>query len=40
MGYANKEIAEKICLSVKVAESYKAKIMEKLQLKARPQILY
>lgn len=39
MGYANKDIAEKLCLSVKTVEAYKAKIMEKLQLKTRPELV-
>lgn len=39
MGYANKDIAEKLCLSVKTVESYKARIMEKLQLKTRPELV-
>ncbi|WP_378953398.1 response regulator [Pelosinus sp. sgz500959] len=39
MGYGNKEIAEKLCLSVKTVESYKSKIMEKLQLKTRPELV-
>ncbi len=39
MGYGNKEIADKMCLSVKTVEAYKAKIMEKLQLKTRPELV-
>ena len=39
MGYGNKEVAEKLCLSVKTVESYKAKIMEKLQLQTRPELV-
>jgi len=39
MGYANKDIAEKLCLSVKSVEAYKARIMEKLQLKTRPELV-
>ncbi|MDU2065855.1 MAG: response regulator transcription factor [Sporomusaceae bacterium] len=39
MGYGNKEIAEKLCLSVKTVEAYKAKIMEKLHLKTRPELV-
>jgi len=39
MGYVNKEIAERLYLSVKTVESYKAKIMEKLQLKTRPEMV-
>lgn len=33
MGYANKEIAGQLCLSVKTVEAYKARIMEKTSLK-------
>jgi two-component system response regulator NreC len=39
MGYANKEIARKLCLSVKTVEAYKARIMEKLHLKTRPDMV-
>lgn len=39
MGYANKEIAGQLCLSVKTVEAYKAKIMEKLHLKTRPDMV-
>ena len=39
MGYGNKEVAEKLCLSVKTVKSYKAKIMEKLQLQTRPELV-
>ena len=35
MGYANKDIAEQLCLSVKTVEAYKARIMEKLDLKTK-----
>ncbi|HJV46332.1 MAG TPA: response regulator transcription factor [Bacillota bacterium] len=38
-GYANKEIAEKLCVSVKTVETHKTKIMEKLQLKTRPELV-
>ncbi|MFS0783720.1 response regulator transcription factor [Bacillus sp. 1P06AnD] len=38
-GYGNKEIAEKLFISVKTVESYKAKIMEKLHLKSRPELV-
>jgi two-component system, NarL family, response regulator NreC len=38
-GYANKEIAEKLCVSVKTIETHKTKIMEKLQLKTRPELV-
>lgn len=39
MGYANKEIAGQLCISVKTVEAYKAKIMEKLHLKTRPDMV-
>lgn len=38
-GYANKEIAEKLFVSVKTIESHKSKIMEKLNLKTRPELV-
>ena len=39
MGYANKEIGDKLIISVKTVENHKAKIMEKLQLTTRPQLV-
>ncbi|UQZ36695.1 DNA-binding response regulator [Paenibacillus sp. PK3_47] len=38
-GYGNKEIAEKLFISVKTVEAHKAKIMEKLNLKSRPELV-
>ena len=38
-GYGNKEIAEKLFISVKTVEAHKAKIMEKLNLKNRPELV-
>ncbi len=38
-GYSYKEISEKLYLSVKTVESYKAKIMEKLNLQTRPDLV-
>ena len=38
-GYGNKEIAQKLYISVKTVEAHKAKIMEKLQLKSRPELV-
>lgn len=38
-GYSYKEISEKLFLSVKTIEAYKAKIMEKLNLKTRPDLI-
>lgn len=38
-GYSNKEIAEKLFLSVKTVESHKSNVMEKLSLKTRPDLV-
>ena len=38
-GYANKEIAEKLIVSVKTVETHKAKIIEKLQMKTRHELV-
>ncbi|HSP22966.1 MAG TPA: response regulator transcription factor [Planococcus sp. (in: firmicutes)] len=38
-GYGNKEIAQKLFISVKTVEAHKAKIMEKLHLKSRPELV-
>lgn len=38
-GYGNKEIAEKLFISVKTVEAHKSRIMEKLQLKSRPDLV-
>jgi two-component system response regulator NreC len=38
-GFSNKEIAEKLTVSVKTVESHKAHIMEKLHLKSRPDLV-
>ena len=38
-GYGNKEISEKLFISVKTVESYKSKIMNKLNLKSRPELV-
>ena len=35
LGYSNKEIAAKMCLSVKTVETYKTRAMEKLGVKTR-----
>lgn len=39
LGYSNKEIAEKLYLSVKTVETYKARIMEKLELTTRAALV-
>ena len=38
-GFGNKEIAEKLYISVKTVEAHKSKIMEKLELKSRPELI-
>ncbi|WOV87846.1 response regulator transcription factor [Sporosarcina oncorhynchi] len=38
-GYGNKEIAEMLYISVKTVEAHKSKIMEKLHLKNRPELV-
>lgn len=38
-GYGNKDIAEKLFISVKTVEAHKAKIMEKLHFKNRPELV-
>lgn len=38
-GYGNKEIAEKLFISVKTVEAHKSKMMEKLKLKSRPELV-
>ncbi|MDQ0200572.1 response regulator [Neobacillus ginsengisoli] len=38
-GYANKEIAEQLVISVKTVETHKGKLMEKLQMKTRPELV-
>ncbi|GKU78852.1 response regulator transcription factor [Paenibacillus sp. L3-i20] len=38
-GYANKEIAEQLVISVKTVETHKSHVMEKLGLKSRPELI-
>lgn len=38
-GYGNKEIAGMLFISVKTVEAHKARIMEKLKLKSRPELV-
>ncbi|UOR14013.1 response regulator transcription factor [Halobacillus amylolyticus] len=38
-GYANKEIAGKLIISVKTVETHKSNLMEKLQMKTRPELV-
>ncbi len=38
-GYGNKDIAEMLYISVKTVEAHKARIMEKLELKSRPELV-
>ena len=39
LGYSNKDIAERLIISVKTVENHKAKIMEKLQFTSRPELV-
>jgi len=39
MGYPNKEIADRLIISVKTVENHKAKIMEKLKFTSRPELV-
>jgi two-component system response regulator NreC len=39
LGYSNKEIAEQLVISVKTVESHKSNLMEKLDLKSRPDLV-
>ncbi|MFB5268912.1 response regulator [Paenibacillus enshidis] len=38
-GYSNKEIAEHLIISVKTVESHKSNLMEKLNLRTRPELV-
>ncbi|PLR76859.1 DNA-binding response regulator [Bacillus sp. V3-13] len=38
-GFSNKEIAEKLVISVKTVETHKGNLMEKLQMKTRPELV-
>ncbi|WP_316570074.1 response regulator transcription factor [Neobacillus sp. YIM B06451] len=38
-GFSNKEIAEQLVISVKTVETHKGNVMEKLQLKTRPELV-
>jgi two-component system response regulator NreC len=38
-GYANREIAEHLIISVKTVETHKSNLMEKLSLKTRPELV-
>ncbi|WP_166242684.1 response regulator [Paenibacillus turpanensis] len=38
-GYANKEIAEQLVISVKTVETHKSNVMEKLNLRTRPELV-
>ena len=38
-GYTNREIAEKLFLSVKTIETYRARLTEKLGLRGRAQLV-
>lgn len=39
LGYTNQEIADSLFISVKTAETYRARVMEKLQLKRRSELV-
>lgn len=38
-GYSNKEIADRLVISVKTVETHKANLMEKLGLRSRPELI-
>ena len=38
-GYTNKQVADKFFLSIKTVESYKARVMEKLDLHSRVELV-
>jgi DNA-binding NarL/FixJ family response regulator len=38
-GYANKEIAERLQISVKTVETYRTRLQRKLELKSRPELV-
>jgi two-component system, NarL family, response regulator NreC len=38
-GYSNKEIAQQLVISVKTVETHKGNLMEKLQMKTRPELV-
>ena len=38
-GYTNKQVADKFCLSLKTVESYKARVMDKLNLCSRVELV-
>lgn len=38
-GYSNKDIGEKLIISVKTVETHKSNLMEKLQMKTRPELV-
>ncbi|MFC7060983.1 response regulator [Halobacillus seohaensis] len=38
-GYANREIGEKLIISVKTVETHKSNLMEKLQMRTRPELV-
>ena len=38
-GYGNKDIAEKLYVSVKTVEAHKTHIMQKLNLKSKPELV-
>jgi len=38
-GYSNKEIADQLIISVKTVETHKSNLMEKLDLRTRPDLV-
>ncbi|MBI4303123.1 MAG: response regulator transcription factor, partial [Chloroflexi bacterium] len=38
-GYTNRQVADRLFLSVKTVDSYKARVMEKLNLRGRAELL-
>lgn len=39
LGYTNQQTAERLCLSVKTVETYRARISEKLKSRSRPELV-
>ncbi|MGB9724071.1 MAG: response regulator [Chloroflexia bacterium] len=39
LGYTNRQVADRLCLSIKTVETYKARLMEKLGLRNRADIV-
>jgi two-component system response regulator NreC len=39
LGYTNRQVAERLCLSVKTVGTYRARLMDKLNLRGRPALV-